>query len=46
MDTLTTAAAQLCERANGLRRRAKDTGMPFDFEYVHGAPLDETWQKP
>ncbi|WP_328774812.1 hypothetical protein OHU17_00145 [Streptomyces goshikiensis] len=47
-DTLTTTAAQLCERANGLRRRAKDTGMPFafDFEYVHSAPLDETWQKP
>ncbi|MFD9418019.1 hypothetical protein ACFWC9_25355 [Streptomyces goshikiensis] len=46
--TLATTAAQLCEKANGLRQRAKDTGMPFafDFEYVHGAPLDETWQKP
>ncbi|GAA1553466.1 hypothetical protein [Streptomyces globosus] len=47
-DSLTTTAAQLCEKANALRQRAKDTGMPFafDFEYVHGASLDETWQKP
>ncbi|MFI8769409.1 hypothetical protein ACIGN6_31520 [Streptomyces sp. NPDC053792] len=47
-DPLTTAAAQLCERANGLRQRARDTGMPFafDFKYVQGAPLDESRQKP
>ncbi|MFF3018234.1 hypothetical protein [Streptomyces sp. NPDC057939] len=47
-DALNTTATQLCEKAKKLRRRAEDTGMPFtfDFEYVPGAPLDETWQKP
>ncbi|MEU6215571.1 hypothetical protein ABZ891_37480 [Streptomyces sp. NPDC047023] len=47
LDPLAGAAAQLCDRANDLRRRAQATGLPFswDFEFVPGDLLDPAWQE-
>ncbi|MFD9411278.1 hypothetical protein ACFWBN_30235 [Streptomyces sp. NPDC059989] len=47
LDPLADSAAQLCDRASDLRRRAQGTGIPFswDFELVPGDLLDPAWQE-